>query len=91
MDRTIALKLFSGAKTRTYPTREALIRFGRTVCLIARPEDTIDRIATAMTDTLAANATRLDQAYEPRLAEKWKGGHRALARARRHPVNPPRA
>ena len=41
-----------------------------------------------MTDTHAANATRLTHAHGPQLAEEWEDGHRALAPACPYPTNP---
>jgi serine/threonine-protein kinase HipA len=86
VDRTTALKLFSGAKARHYPSREDLIRFGRTICLVSRPEDIIERIATAMTETLEVNASSLTGEYGRRLVAEWEGGRLALASRRLHPV-----
>lgn len=86
VDRTTALKLFSGAKARNYPSREDLIRFGRTFCYISHPEDIIDRIATAMSETLAAHATSLKCEYGKRLVTEWDGGCLSLASRRLHAV-----
>lgn len=79
VDRTMALKLFSGAKTRNYPLRDDLIRFGKTVCLVSRPEQVIDRIATAMSETLAAHRTYLDHEYGARLVAEWEDSRRTLS------------
>lgn len=88
VDRTTALKLFSGAKARQYPTREDLLRFGRSNCLITRPEDIIDRIATAMTETLEAHASRINGEYGTRLAAEWDAGRLAVAASRLHAAHP---
>jgi serine/threonine-protein kinase HipA len=53
-DRTMALKLFAGkGQTRTYPTTDELVRFGRVVCRVGEPGAILRRIADAMSDTLA--------------------------------------
>lgn len=53
-DRTMALKLFAGkGQTRTYPTTDELVRFGRDVCRVNEPVEIFRRIADAMSDTLA--------------------------------------
>lgn len=88
VDRTMALKLFSGAKTRQYPAREDLLRFGRTVCLVHRPEEVIERIATAMSETLAAHPSRLDHDYGKRLIEEWELGRGAVSPPRMHRAHP---
>lgn len=54
-DNTLALRLFSGAKyrSRTYPTKDELLRFGRQVCHVSNPELILDRLAQGMSETLA--------------------------------------
>jgi len=88
VDRTTALKLFSGVKTRHYPSREDLLRFGRAVCLVSHPEGIIDRIATAMTETLGEHASRLEGEYGKRLVIEWNEGCVSLASRRLHAVQP---
>lgn len=90
VDRTMALKLFSGAKTREYPSREDLLRFGRTVCLVTRPEEVIERIASAMSDTLANHRPVLDAGadYGKRLAQEWELGRQAVSSPRRYRAQP---
>ena len=90
VDRTTALKLFSGAKARQYPSREDLLRFGKSICLVDRPEDAIDRIATAMTETLEAHRPCLAGEYGERLVTEWEGGRRAMASSRLFPAHPDR-
>ena len=52
-DRTLALKLFAGrGQTKAYPTTQELLKFGREVCGVNRPEQVLQRIADAMTNTL---------------------------------------
>lgn len=84
VDRTMALKLFSGAKDRHYPTREDLLLFGRSVCEVENPELIIDRIATAMSETLQAYASRLEGEYGKRLVAEWEAGRTSVAASRVH-------
>ncbi|MEJ7745193.1 MAG: type II toxin-antitoxin system HipA family toxin [Luteimonas sp.] len=86
VDRTMALKLFSGAKTRHYPTRDELLRFGKAICLVSRPDEVLDRIATALSETLAAHSDRLEGAYGPQLRAEWQFAQQSLAAARGHRV-----
>lgn len=87
VDRTTALKLFSGAKTRHYPSREDLIRFGTLVCSVSHPEQIIDRIATAMSETLGAHSSSLDSEYGKRLVTEWNAGRLSLASPRVHALH----
>lgn len=78
-DRTMALKLFSGKHhTKTYPTREELIRFGRQVCGVGHPEPVLARIADAMDQTLAvaAHDARVPPVLLDKLARVWAEGVR---------------
>jgi len=84
IDRTMALKLFSGARTRDYPARSDLLRFGKTVCLVGQPEEVIERIATAMSETLATHRFRLDNEHGARLIQEWEHGRLTLLPARAH-------
>ena len=90
VDRTTALKLFSGAKARQYPSREDLLRFGKSICLVDRPGDAIDRIATAMTETLEAHRPRLAGEYGELLVTEWEGGRLAMVSSRLFPAHPDR-
>ena len=52
-DRTLALKLFSGKHhTRTYPTPNELLDFGRRVCGVSHPVAVLKRIAQGMDEVL---------------------------------------
>nr|WP_217283814.1 type II toxin-antitoxin system HipA family toxin [Aquabacterium terrae] len=53
-DRTLALRLRRGDRSRAYPDTEALLGFGRAVCQVAHPQQVIERIADAMSATLHA-------------------------------------
>ena len=78
VDRTLALKLFSGAKDRNYPSREELIDFGKTCCMVRKPEDTIDRVAQAMGESWSANHPRFDAPFRELLHAQWEAGRSAL-------------
>ena len=76
-DRTLALKLFRGkGQTRTYPTPDELLRFGREVCGVAQPTQVLARIGEAMIETL--EAARQDSRIPPTLLAEmrsaWEAG-----------------
>lgn len=76
-DRTMALKLFAGkGQTKTYPTTDELLRFGKDVCRVQSPEAVLGRIAEAMAQTLANARTdeRVPTATLKAMAEAWAGG-----------------
>lgn len=75
-DRTLALKLHSGRKTRAYPTRDALISFGVSVCGVRDAQGVIDRIADGMSAALdaAAQDSRIDKDLLGRMREQWAMG-----------------
>lgn len=71
-DQTLALKLFAGkGQTRTYPTTEELLRFGRDVCRMAAPQTVLVRIADVMSDTLAQ--ARQDARISPTVLAEMAG------------------
>ncbi len=80
-------------KKREHPDRKALLQFGRTVCGVARPEATIERIATTMEETLRDEGQRIDSSFLARLRKRWgkdcssmqppTGFHGTVTRARR--------
>ena len=54
-DRTMALKLFAGRhRTKTYPTTDELVDFGRRICGVRQPARVLQALADAMQQTLAA-------------------------------------
>lgn len=76
-DRTLALKLFAGRHhSKADPTREELIDFGRRICGVSQPAQTMQRIAEAMRATL--EAARGDQRVPAELLRKlgpvWEEG-----------------
>ena len=70
-DKTMALKL---NKSNDYPTRKALIAFGKDVCLVKNPEAVIERIANAMTDVLKVHSDWLPASFAKQLSSEWLGG-----------------
>lgn len=73
-DDSMALRLRDGAKHRNYPTRDELIKFGREVIMLKKPEVVIDRIANGMRQALALNKDRVDPTLHGKMAEEWDKG-----------------
>lgn len=72
-DRTPALKL-QREKSKRYPDRKALHDFGRNICLVERPEQIIDRIATAMKAALDLHRSRIAQDLRANMCVEWESG-----------------
>lgn len=62
-DRTLALRL---ARSREYPDLAALLDFGRNRCGVTRPQEVLERISDALSDTLKGNRARVP-------ADLWRG------------------
>ncbi|MFP8836219.1 type II toxin-antitoxin system HipA family toxin [Hydrogenophaga sp. XSHU_21] len=75
-DRTMALKLRKGDKTRTYPLAKELLDFGRRVCGVDRPHEFIQKAADAMAATLSfiRHDERVPQDLMPKLKDAWEYG-----------------
>jgi serine/threonine-protein kinase HipA len=73
-DRTLALKL---AKSKNYPDRATLLEFGVTHCGVKRPEEIIERIADAMSATLAEQRDRIAPQLMQLLQTEWDLGRSA--------------
>ena len=77
-DHTMALRLFSGAsqRSRVYPLPDDLLRFGRSVCLVRKPEEVLTRIAQGMADTLqdARSDDRIPAGLLQKMQEVWRSG-----------------
>ena len=78
-DRTLALNL---AKTRVYPDRRTLIEFGAQHCLVKRPGEVLERIADAMSATLAEHGGRVDAELLRSMREQWDAGVWAMTAVR---------
>jgi serine/threonine-protein kinase HipA len=81
-DRTLALKLFAGRhQTKTYPTRDELLDFGRRICGVSQPARVLEVMAQAMRETLqqAQGDDRVPKELLHKLRAAWDEGL-ALAR-----------
>ena len=70
-DRTLALRL---NKEKRYPSRDALLAFGTIFCHVSKPHEVIERIATAMSQTLENEKHRVDESFMKKMAEEWDNG-----------------
>jgi serine/threonine-protein kinase HipA len=76
-DRTLALKLFAGRhRTKSYPTTDELVEFGRRVCGVTQPALVLGRIADAMGRTLedAKQDARVPPSLHASMALAWEQG-----------------
>lgn len=67
-DLTMALKLDGD---RRYPSLEALVRFGREKCGVARPAEVIESIAHSMMDVATEYADLFDRSFREDLFGAW--------------------
>jgi serine/threonine-protein kinase HipA len=74
-DRTMALKM---NKSVSYPTREALLEFGRNICHVQNPAAVVERIEDAMSATLANEAAGMPQDFLGTLREEWDAGRASM-------------
>jgi serine/threonine-protein kinase HipA len=73
----MALKLFSGKhQTKVYSTPKELLDFGHRICGVSKPEQVLERIATAMHQTLqdAKTDDRVPPALLASMKEAWSPG-----------------
>jgi serine/threonine-protein kinase HipA len=75
-DQTLALKLFTGTKSKLYPTTEQLHNFGRRVCGVSQPGKVLEAIADGMSDTLATATSdeRVPKEFLATLVSAWDKG-----------------
>lgn len=81
-DRSLALKLFAGRhQTKTYPTRDELLDFGRRICGVSQPARVLEVMAQAMRETLqqAQSDDRVPKGLLHKMRAAWDEGL-ALAR-----------
>lgn len=78
-DRTIALKL---NKSVSYPLRDELHAFGRNLCHVQDPAAVTERIADAMSATLAEEGDRLPKEFLTNFREEWDAGRASFEPAR---------
>ena len=79
LDKTMALKLFSGAKNRNYPSREDLVSFGKVICKVRRPEQVLERIGTGMSDAWHQHKSRFDTGFQAKMAKEWTAGKDSMS------------
>jgi serine/threonine-protein kinase HipA len=93
-DRTLALKWRKGREhaARAYPTTPELLEFGRHVCGIHAPRETVERIAEGMVRTLDAAAIdeRVPKDFLSQLRSQWERGLVYASEAARAPAAPRR-
>jgi serine/threonine-protein kinase HipA len=70
-DRTLALNL---AKSKSYPNRATLVDFGSRVCGVTQPDKVLERIADALTATLAEHKDRVDERLLAQMRTEWDAG-----------------
>lgn len=75
-DHTMALKL---NKSVRYPMRDELIAFGRNICHVQDATAVIERIADAMSATLAEEGERMPVAFATALSREWEIGRASIA------------
>jgi len=78
VDHTLALKLFAGKHSKTYPSTEQLHDFGRRLCGVSQPSRTLVAIADAMRETLlvAKGDERVPKEFLATIETAWEMGLR---------------
>jgi serine/threonine-protein kinase HipA len=74
-DRTLALKL---AKSRNYPERQTVYEFAAQACEVSRPEQVIERLADAMSATLAEFSDHMEPKNLQEMRAEWDAGRLSL-------------
>ena len=74
-DRTMALKL---NKAVSYPMRGELLAFGSNVCHVNDPAAAVERIADAMSATLAEEGERMPSQFLAALRAEWDTGRSSV-------------
>ncbi|HYE41411.1 MAG TPA: HipA domain-containing protein, partial [Ramlibacter sp.] len=77
-DKTLALKL---GTDRRFPRRDALLRFGRDVCHVLRPDGVVERIAEGMRDAWREHHGLFASDFAARMHAEWEEGLRTVASA----------
>lgn len=83
-DRTLALKF---NKTDSYPLRKEVVEFGYQ-CHVRHPEEVIDRIGQAMTESLRANQELFPRTFYERMRTEWDEGRAMLEPSRVYALQP---
>jgi serine/threonine-protein kinase HipA len=71
VDRTLALRL---GRDRRYPSRDTLLRFGKEVCHVMKPEAAIARIAEGMHKAWQDHSGLLSQEFAAQMKQQWEQG-----------------
>jgi serine/threonine-protein kinase HipA len=74
-DRTLALKL---AKSRNYPDRQTVYDFAAQACEVSHPEHVIERLADAMSATLAEFSGHVEPEILQKMSAEWDAGRLSL-------------
>lgn len=69
VDNTMALNMF---KSKSYPTNEELITYGKSICMVKQPEKVIERIEEAKRSVIKANADRIDKELITKFKKAWQ-------------------
>ncbi|RYF17831.1 MAG: type II toxin-antitoxin system HipA family toxin [Comamonadaceae bacterium] len=75
-DKTLALKL---GTDRRFPRRDALLRFGREVCHVSRPDRVVERIAEGMRAAWREHQGLFTSHFAARMHAEWEEGLRTTA------------
>ena len=75
-DRTMALRLFSGSRSKVYPPIEELLEFGRAVCGVTQPQRVLQRIGEGMRKALeeARHDDRIPGILVSQMEGAWESG-----------------
>lgn len=68
VDNTMALNLF---KTKNYPSKEDLIHFGKSVCMVKNPEKIIEKIENARQEILVEYKSNINDWLWRQLKDVW--------------------
>lgn len=76
VDKTLALRL---GRDRRFPGRESVLRFGREMCHVQRPERVVERIAQAMRESWQEHRALFPANFAARMNAEWEQGLAAVA------------
>jgi serine/threonine-protein kinase HipA len=69
VDNMMALNMF---KTKSYPTNEELITYGKNICMVKQPERVIERIEEAKRSVIKTQAERMNKELIEKLKKSWQ-------------------
>lgn len=73
-DNTMALKLRSGSRNKEYPTRDDLVMFGKEIIGHNNPIEVIEKIKSAMDQSLRENRDRISKSLFDKIDSAWRVG-----------------